>query len=374
MLQDEFNMFKFKFQLYCFTLYCNYFYVFCCIKQFEEDLTKKNNKVKNVEIKKVEDIKNKLEEKKDEIKKIDEIKKVVKEEEEIEKPIEENKSIDNDDKNDKEHIEKPIEENIKEFIEKPVESIIKDTVNIEKINNINKNIKETLDTLKFPIINENLEIYKNIFIEIIKKCRGKVLFLRNKSIFTELENIKSYSDKYVKIENFFDIVDNISENNFKLNGNEVDIKFFIDEKNVNTNEILIIKDPVYNFIYSVRCDINVINENVFLDENPKKLYLKNDGFKEKYLYKNKLYFYLNEKEDEKNEEKLQPTKYMIFFRYLLSLLDESDILCSKIENNKKDKFFIKNKMEMNVLTSIGTNENNPIKIKNNIKIAEGIKK
>ena len=65
---------------------------------------------------------------------------------------------------------------------------------------------------------------------------------------------------------------------------------------------------------------------------------------------------------------------MIFFRYLLSLLDESDILCSKIENNKKDKFFIKNKMEMNVLTSIGTNENNPIKIKNNIKIAEGIKK
>ena len=178
----------------------------------------------------------------------------------------------------------------------------------------------------------------------------------------------------MKIENFFDIVDNISENNFKLNGNEVDIKFFIDEKNVNTNEILIIKDPVYNFIYSVRCDINVINENVFLDENPKKLYLKNDGFKEKYLYKNKLYFYLNEKEDEKNEEKLQPTKYMIFFRYLLSLLDESDILCSKIENNKKDKFFIKNKMEMNVLTSIGTNENNPIKIKNNIKIAEGIKK
>ena len=359
MLLDIITKLKLKIQIYIILFYCKYSFIFCCHKPFEEDLTIKKKNNKKVEVKKVEINNQNLEQKKNKIEKP--VEKEVKKENEkpIKKAIQE-KFVKNEDINNK-PIENPIEEHIKE------------PVNNEKISNINKKLKDTLDSLKFPVISGNLEIYKNIFNDILKKCREKVLFLYDKNIFSNIKKGETYSNNYVKIDNFYDIINIDPEDNFKINGDEVNIEYFVETKDVKDfgTEIFIIKDPVYNFIYSIKCIIDSATEDKFLENNPKTLYFKNDGFKAKYIYKNKLYFYLNE-EEENNKEKIQPSKYLIFFKYILSLLDESDVYCSRIANVKSDKFFIENKIKMEVLTSVGVNKKNPLKIDKNIKIIRGI--
>lgn len=356
MLLDIITKLKLKIQIYIILFYCKYSFIFCCYKPFEEDLTTKKKNNKKIEIKKDEINKQNLEQKKNEIGKP--VQKEVKKENK--KPIK------------KTNKEKFVEN--KDINNKPIENPIEKPINNEKISNINKKLKDTLDSLKFPGINENLEIYKNIFNDILKKCREKALFLYNKNIFSNIKKSETYSNNYVKIDNFYDIIDIDPEDNFKINGDELDIEYFVETKDVKDfgTEIFIIKDPVYNFIYSIKCIIDLATEDKFLENNPKTLYFKNDGFKAKYIYKNKLYFYLNE-EEENNKEKIQPSKYLIFFKYILSLLDESDVYCSQIANVKSDKFFIENKIKMEVLTSVGVNKKNPIKIDKNIKIIRGIK-
>ena len=370
-LVKRFYDFIIKFQIYIVILYSKYCTIFASVKPFEDELNKKK--------------------KKSEIKK--QIKPVVKflksTEQPIERPIElsierpierpkkeqleeellKQKSQKEDQKN-----EELNEQSIDDYKKEQEDDSKEDNLYNEKINKINENLKETLNNLSFSNIDGNLRIYKNIFNEIIKKCREKVLFLCNKKIFTDIKNLTTYKNTYIKINNFYDIVDNIPRDKFKIDGNKVEIESFVDKNNMNTGtEIFIIKDPVYNFIYSIRCNIEKITEENYLEDNPAISYLKNDGFKEKYIYKKKLYFYLNEIEDEKNKEQIKPSRYLIFFRYILSLLDESDIICSKIDSDNNKKFFVENIMEMEVLTSIGVDKNNPIRINSNTEIVEGLR-
>jgi len=357
---DIINKLKFKIQTYIILLYCKYSYIFCSSKPFEEDLTTRKKNKKKIEIKKVEINKQNLDQKKIEIEK------TVEKEVKKEKEKEINKTIDNEDINNK-----PIEQFVEEPIEEPTEPPIEEPINNEENNNINKKLKDTLDSLNYENINNiNLEFYKKIFYEILIKCREKVLFFCNNKIFSDFKNLKTYNNTYIKISNIYDILDNIDEDNYKIKGENVYVENSITEKEIKKNgiEIFKIKDPVYNFIYSIRCNIEENKEKDYLNNNP--FYVKNDGFKEKYKCKNKLYFYLNEQEEE-NNEKINKTRYIIFFNYLLFLLDESEIYCSKIDT-KQEKFFIENKLEMDVLTSVGFKKNNTLTINKDAKIIRGI--
>ena len=283
-------------------------------------------------------------------------------------------STDNEDENNKDENNEineininndNLEENNKDEIEK-----------INEINEINNKLIEELNNLKYASIKENLEIYKNIFYKIIKKCRENVYFYPNNNIINNNEilsenknNIKNGTIRYIKFNNIYDILDNFDKKNLKINCNYYDIKEYIE--NVNGIDVFIIKDPVYNFIYTIKCDSFQNCENKKDLDSNEELFLRNNGDKFKCNYNGKLYFYLNEIEDENDKNKLQESKYLIFFKYILELLDESTIICEKTDNNKNTKFFIKTMKGMNVFTSIGTNKKSPININNSTYIAKG---
>lgn len=401
-LVKRFYDFIIKFQIYIVILYGKYCTIFASSKPFEDELNKKK---KIVKVKKIE---------KQIVNKIDNNKKIYNEvEDDIVKKSDLlnttnntnsnnvnnkndtiNKADDNIENNKIDSIDK--KEDIKENIE---ENKSNDSTDIEYDNNekrngnedgivyddetrnkknidVNEKLKETINNLAYEQIRYKLKDYKSIFTEIIQKCRNKAVFLYNRDNFTNFDDKYDYDGKYIKIDDIFTHIDEIGENEFKINSEDITAEYIIDEKESDLpNEIFLIKDPVYNFVYSIRCSVSEVQELHFLNETPGELYHQNDGYKEKYLFKNNLYLYINEKVEEEQTQNDDPSminRYMIFFKYLLSLLDNSDIYCSKIENNTNVKYFVKTRKKINIFTAIGLNTQKPIIYDVNDVIIEGV--
>lgn len=416
MLMKRFYDFIIRFQIYIVILYGKYCTIFASSKPFEDELNKKKKivKVKKIE-KRIENnidnninnnidnnvdnnkIHNQLEDdivkksdllnitnntnsnnvnnENDTINKVDdniETNKIdsIGKKEDIKENIEENKSNDStnteDDNNEKRNGNE--------------DDIVYDKGTKNKKNkknlDVNEKLKETINNLSYEEIRYKLKDYKSIFNEIIQKCRNKAVFLYNKYNFTNFDDKYDYDGKYIKINDIFTHIDEIGENEFKINSEDISAEYIIDEKESDLeNEILLIKDPVYNFVYSIRCSASEVQELHFLNETPGELYHQNDGYNEKYLFKNDLYLYINEKvEKEQTQNDDPPTinRYMIFFKYLLSLLDNSDIYCSKIENKTDVKYFVKAKKKINIFTAIGLNKQEPITYDTDDVIIEGV--
>ena len=309
-----------------------------------------NTEINNTEI--LKDDKNKNIEDNNVEKKTDTINEYIKDD--IKEDILENKNISEDKK-----------ENVFED-----ENIIKQQSEYEKI--INNNLEEIINNLKYDSINDNLHIFKNIFFEIIKKCRIKAYFCCNNNIFSNFNELNDYKNKYVQFTDIYEILNKFVKNN-KINCNYNSIKSYIEIDN-NSNdyiEIITIKDPVYNFIYSIKCYVEKKEKNEL--ERNKDLYLKNTNDKDIFLCDKKLYFYLNEKDEKKNKDELEIPRFIIFFKYILSLLDQqyTEIYCNTIDNKSDINFYVKNTIEMNVFSFYGTTEKNPIVFEKEIHIVDG---
>ena len=236
--------------------------------------------------------------------------------------------------------------------------IIKDIYKLDKINNIIKKLS-TKDFERKTIIERNIGGYPFLLSAIkiqINEIKNKVKDLNSKSDFFDLSNFLKLNELYDSLrEKFMGLVIkffviNIEPLTFKVN--DLD-KLEIDEIILNKDDK---KNKMNDFINSAQSDLiyknDIIKNNIYEISQIKTIILLDYFIKISKTDKNRLYFEINDKEQQKNKKEID---FEELFNYI-KILDNDKEQVNKLKNEVNNFYKIIPFSELKKYISIKENK------------------
>ena len=236
--------------------------------------------------------------------------------------------------------------------------IIKDIYKLDKINNIIKKLS-TKDFERKTIIERNIGGYPFLLSAIkiqINEIKNKVKDLNSKSDFFDLSNFLKLNELYDSLrEKFMGLVIkffviNIEPLTFKVN--DLD-KLEIDEIILNKDDK---KNKMNDFINSAQSDLiyknDIIKNNIYEIGQIKTIILLDYFIKISKTDKNRLYFEINDKEQQKNKKEID---FEELFNYI-KIIDNNKEQVNKLKNETNNIYKIISFSELKNYISINENK------------------